>query len=267
MKLTRYLLRATRNGSYGDSMERVMLNTVLGALPLQADGRSFYYADYNVAAKRIYSVHRWPCCSGTLPQVVADYGINTYLREPGAVWVNLYQPSQVRWTERGTEIQLEQTGSYPEEDVVRIRLKLSRPMGFVLRLRVPAWSAGNAGVTINGRPVTIGIERGFASIERVWRTGDSLELKLHMALRLEPLPANGGPAHTQTVAMMWGQLVLFALRDPDERSVLKFASADLLTAQRTGPLKWVVTAAGRARSFIPFTEIGDAEYSTYLLLA
>jgi hypothetical protein len=85
MKLTRYLLRATRDGRYGDSMERVMHNTVMGALPLQPDGRSFYSSDYNVVAKRVYSVHRWPCCSGTLPQVVADYGINGFLREKGAV--------------------------------------------------------------------------------------------------------------------------------------------------------------------------------------
>lgn len=45
MKLSRYLLRATRDGHYGDSMEQVMLNTALGALPLQAEGRSFYYSD------------------------------------------------------------------------------------------------------------------------------------------------------------------------------------------------------------------------------
>ena len=53
MKLTRYLLRATRDGKYGDSMERVMLNTILGVLPLQPDGRAFYHQDYNYVGKRI----------------------------------------------------------------------------------------------------------------------------------------------------------------------------------------------------------------------
>ena len=86
MKLTRYLLRATHDGHYGDSMERVMLNTVLGVLPLQADGRSFYHSDYNDIGKRIYSDTRWPCCAGSLPQAVADYGINSYFRAPGKVW-------------------------------------------------------------------------------------------------------------------------------------------------------------------------------------
>ena len=36
---------------------------------LQSDGRAFYYADYNRAGQKVYSNHRFPCCSGTLPQV------------------------------------------------------------------------------------------------------------------------------------------------------------------------------------------------------
>ena len=41
-KLARYLLRVTRDGRYGDSMERVFYNTILGAKPLQPDGQAFY---------------------------------------------------------------------------------------------------------------------------------------------------------------------------------------------------------------------------------
>ena len=77
-KLTRYLLRVTRDARYDDSMERMMYNTVLGAMPLQENGENFYYCDYNFNGKREYKPVRWACCSGTLPQVVADYRINTY---------------------------------------------------------------------------------------------------------------------------------------------------------------------------------------------
>ena len=44
-KITRYLLCATKDSRYGDSMERVLYNTILGAWPIQADGTSFYYSD------------------------------------------------------------------------------------------------------------------------------------------------------------------------------------------------------------------------------
>src|SRR6185437_11732947 len=40
-KITRYLLRTTRDSRYGDSMERVLYNTVAGAKPILADGTSF----------------------------------------------------------------------------------------------------------------------------------------------------------------------------------------------------------------------------------
>ena len=100
-KLTRYLLRVTRDPRYGDSMERMMYNTILGALPLQRDGRSFYYSDYNLQGSKVYCDHRWPCCSGTHPQVAADYRINTYLRDPQGIFVALYIPSKATWKQNG----------------------------------------------------------------------------------------------------------------------------------------------------------------------
>ena len=53
-KLTRYLLRITRDSRYGDSMERVLYNCALGARPIQPDGRAFYYSDYNTLGKQVF---------------------------------------------------------------------------------------------------------------------------------------------------------------------------------------------------------------------
>jgi len=53
-KITRYLLLETADSRYGDSMERVLYNTILGAKPLQPDGTSFYYSDYNDHAQKGY---------------------------------------------------------------------------------------------------------------------------------------------------------------------------------------------------------------------
>lgn len=267
MKLTRYLLRATRDGAYGDSMERILHNTVLGALPLQPDGRSFYSSDYNTSARRVYSEHRWPCCSGTLPQVVADYGINTYFREPGAVWVNLYQPSELRWKERDTPVAIEQTGGYPQDSAIQLRVTAAHPVTFALRLRIPAWvEPSAASLKVNGHSFAIKASAGFATIERAWRSNDAVTLDLPMALRLETLPANGRP-HPETVALLRGPVVLFAIRNPGERGPVSLSSDALLSAQRTGPAEWMVAGSGSPRIFVPFTEIGDREYTTYLRLA
>jgi len=263
MKLTRYLLRATRDGRYGDSMERVMLNTVMGVLPLQPDGRAFYHQDYNYIGKRVYSTSIWPCCSGTLPQVVADYGINTYLREPGAVWVNLYQPSKLRWMEGSKLVSIEQTSDYLADGTVRLKISAGAPVSFMLRLRIPAWAGAGSTLIVNQRPVTIAAQKGFTTIDRTWRNGDTVELRLPMSLRLEAIPANGGPEHPETVALLYGPLVLFALREPGESGPVTLSRDALLNAERTGPMEWRVKNAGQSRRMVPFVDVGDRMYSTY----
>ena len=264
-KLTRALLRATREGRYGDSMERVIHNAALGSLPLEPDGHSFYYADYNVMAKRIYSVHRWPCCSGTQPQLAADYGINGYLHEPGAVWVNLYQPSALRWQEGADTLALEQTTEYPRNGRVVLRLSSApRPVNLRLMLRVPAWANGGAVIAVNGDRVPIQLERGFARVERVWRQGDEVTLTLPMVLRLEALPSNGGLMHLETVALLRGPQVLFAIRDPWESGALSLSPDALLSAEQTGASEWTVTTPTGQRRFVPWPEIGNRTYTTYI---
>ncbi len=266
-KLTRYLLRVTRDGRYGDSMERVMLNTVMGALPLQADGRTFYSQDYNVMGKRVYSEHRWPCCSGTLPQVVADYGVNGYLREPGAVWVVLYQPSEVRWMEGATAVGMEQTGEYVQDGRVKLRVTAARPVRFAVRLRVPGWAGDGMTVLVNGRSLAARVDAGFATVDRVWRTGDVVEVALPMALRLQALPPDGAVSHEDTVALMRGPAVLFPLREAGETGPIAMKREAVLGAERTGAMEWTATdAAGSRRRMVPFVDVGERVYSTYVKL-
>jgi len=88
-KLTRYLLRVTRDSRYGDSMERVMYNTILGAKPLERDGRTFIIRTTTSRQQGLFAA-RLACCSGTMAQVAADYRINTYFRDARGVYVNLY---------------------------------------------------------------------------------------------------------------------------------------------------------------------------------
>jgi hypothetical protein len=258
MKLTRYLLRATRDGRYGDSMERVMVNTVLGARPLQADGSTYYYSDYNFAGRRVYHNAKWACCSGTLPQVATDYGINSYLQEPGAVWVNLYIPSVLRWSVGANQIEMEQTGNYPLSDAVEFRVTAGRPETFALHLRIPAWAEG-ARVAVNGRVMPLEVMKGFAVVRRTWKSGDVVELELPSKLRLEAIDA----AHPEVVALVRGPLVLFAKTASQPR----LTREQVLGARRSAGAEWVVDTEEGSLRMVPFTEVGDAAYTTYLKLS
>ena len=255
-KLTRYLLRVTRDSRYGDSMERMMYNTVLGAKPLQPDGRTFYYSDYNFDGSKVYKQAHWPCCSGTLPQVASDYRINTYFRDSAGVYVNLYIPSTVHWTHNGAQVSLSQKSDYPFEPNIEFEWTVSKPAELAVNLRIPIW-AGAASISVNGKRVSApAIPGSFAAIRREWKTGDRIEFELPMSARLEPID----PRHPQTVALLRGPLVLFAIKGAADT----FARNQLLAAKRAGPRAWQVESANRSVPFLPFTIIEDERYSTYV---
>jgi DUF1680 family protein len=254
-KLTRYLLRVTRDSKYGDSMERVMYNTVLGAKPLLADGSTFYYADYNFQGRKIYKDVHWPCCSGTLPQVAADYRINVYFGDPEGVYVNLYLPSTLRWTQGDAQVSLTQRSGYPFDGSVQLDLELSKPAEFAVLLRIPVWAEG-ASILVNGKPVPA-VPGAFATIHRSWKTGDLIEMDLPMRLRLEAI----APQHPQTVALLCGPLVLFAVTDVAPAVTAR----QLLSAKRTGPEAWQVETDRGPLALLPFTALGDRQYSTYVI--
>jgi DUF1680 family protein len=253
-KLTRYLLRVMGDSRYGDSMERMMYNTILGAKPLEADGRTFYYSDYNFKGRKVYSPHGWPCCSGTMPQVAADYRINTYFRDGRGVYVNLYIPSTVRWTQGGAQVSLTQKSEYPYDSHVQFEVKASRAAEFAVSLRIPAWATG-ASVSVNGRRQAA--QAGsFARVQRQWKTGDRIEVELPMTTRLEAID----PQHAETVALLVGPVVLFAVTDAEP----KVTRAQLLAAKKNGVQSWQVDTGGGTMKMLPFTAIGEEQYSTYL---
>ena len=261
-KLTRYLLRVTRDAHYGDSMERIMYNTVLGAKPLQDNGEAFYYSDYNFDGKRVYKEAHWPCCSGTLPQVATDYRINTYFRGPQQVYVNLYVPSTLRWTENGAALALMQEGEYPYEDHVTFTLTASTPTELALHFRIPAWAEG-AAVFVNGaRQKGLTLPGQFAEIRREWKTGDQVELELPLMVRLEAIDAR----HPDAVALLRGPLVLMAVKQEQNDPVPRVTRERLLAAQRLSEREWQVTAPNGPVKLLPFTSLGDLPYTTYVRL-
>ena len=233
-------------------------STVLGAKPLLPDGSTFYYADYNFQGRRIYKDVHWPCCSGTLPQVAADYRINVYFGDSEGVYVNLYIPSTLRWTQGGAQASLTQKSGYPFDGSVKLDLALSKPAEFAIHLRIPAWAEG-ASIFVNGKSVPMSGGPGkFAAIRRSWKNGDAVEMSLPMKLRLEAIDAH----HPQTVALLCGPLVLFAITDVPPAVTAR----QLLSAKKGGPVSWQVETDRGPMGMLPFTAIGEQQYSTYVIV-
>ena len=261
-KITRYLLRVTKEARYGDSMERILYNTILGAWPIQADGTSFYYSDYATTGKKVWYGQKWPCCSGTFPQLAADYHISTYLRSADGVYVNLFTPSSVQWNDGGSKYGLRLETKYPFANKIQIQVSASAPKEYTIYVRIPEWAMPNPVLMVNGKRVSTETQPGtFAAVRNTWKDGDRVELELPMPLRLEQVDAN----HPNIVALMQGPLVLMAVTESQptfDRNALLQAKA----VNNAGG-DWSATSAdGSQITMRPFTTIDKESYSTYVLL-
>lgn len=264
MKLARYLLRFTGEARYGDGLERVLYNTVLGAKDPKGDDYFFYYSDYHPATQKVFHPDKWPCCAGTLPQAVADYVISSYFQSEDGILVNLFVPSELRWQVHGMPAKWAQTTSYPESEETELRLEVPAAVEFTLYVRIPGWLKSPAEIAVNGKAQSVPAQPGtFAVLRRRWENHDTVQLRLPFAFRAERIDAQ----HANTVAMMRGPLLLVALEP--ELEIPK----DSLTARggfaSAGGRAGAQTFEARTRMekirFVPFYTVQDEAYTTYVV--
>jgi uncharacterized protein len=257
-KITRYLLRTTKDSRYGDSMERILFNTIAGATPIMADGTTFYYADYNNSAKKVHYRDKWPCCSGTFPQLTADYGISSYFQSQDGIYVNLFVPSRVSWSQNSTPCTLTQTTQYPAGNTTQLNFALSRPETFAVYVRIPEWAGAKSSVSVNGRRAEKeGIPGKFLAVQRTWKDGDRVEVEFEMPLRLEAVDEQ----NPNRVALMHGPIALFAVGTMPSR----IKRNQLLAATRVAPLAddWLVHTDEGGLTLRAFASIMSENYRLY----
>ena len=240
-------------------MEQVLYNTIAGAKPTLADGTTFYYSDYNnEGAKKVFYKDKWPCCSGTFPQLAADYGISSYYPGKDGIYVNLFLPSRVTWLQNNARCTLTQQTSYPTSNATQIQFEMARPENFTVYLRVPAWADAKTRISVNGKRVEGDVAPGkFFPLARTWKNGDRVEFEIGMPLRLQAVD----PQNPDTVALLRGPLALFGVGTLPA----KFTRAQLLAAAAAAQSSedWLVqTDAGRV-TFRSFAAIGDETYRLY----
>ncbi len=258
VNLDRYLIRFTGNPKYGDNMERVILNGMLAALPMQPDGRTFYYSDYHPGARKQYFPSAWPCCSGTYPENAADYPLDIYFHSDNGLYVNLFAPSEVRWHRGEKIITLDQSTGFPKSDTMTLVVHTAKATRFALNVRVPRWAIKPAAIFLNGRPLEVKCTPGaFLAIARKWREGDTVTATFPMPLRFEPVDAQT----PKVAALMYGPVMLVALADGE----INFKENE------SNPEQWIhlqdkdslTFRADDGTLFRPFYLITTERYTTY----
>ena len=258
-KLDRYLLRLTGDPRYGDHLERVVYNTLLGVKQPDSDGDYPYYSTYGPKATKVWYPHKWPCCSGTLVQGVSDYVLNLYLRAADGITVNMYAPSELRFEQNGAKIKLTQVTDYPAGEIVSMRIETNAPQIWTLRLRIPGWLEGPARITVNGAAAAPAKAGSFAALRRRWKGGDLVELRLPQGFRAEPID----DLHPNVVAVMRGPLMLVAIDPPDGMEKRPLPIEEGFSALSQHADAWTRNEGGQQIVFIPFYQVQNEQYTTY----
>ena len=284
LKLTRRLFLRDADPARIEFYERGLFNHILASQD-PATGMVTYYVALKPGAWRSYSTPEdsfW-CCVGTGMENPARYGEAIYARQGDALLVNLFLASELTWKEKGLVVR--QETRFPDEDRTRLALRLEQPARFALRLRHPAWVKDGFAVSVNGQAQPVeGGPSSYATVEREWRDGDVVEVRVPMSLRFEPTPDD--PTRG---AFLFGPIVLAAdlgaegldakarygpsapevrLEELPPAPVLVAASpAEALARVKPGPgsLSFRTEGLGQPGDVVlrPFFRLADRRYSVY----
>ncbi|MGP3982410.1 beta-L-arabinofuranosidase domain-containing protein [Streptomyces sp. KR80] len=189
LKLSRMLFFHEQDPKYMDYYERALYNQVLGSKQDKADPEKplvTYFIGLLPGHVRDYTPKAGTtCCEGTGMESATKYQDSVYFKKADgtALYVNLYSPSTLTWTEKGVTVT--QTTDYPREQGTRLTVR-GGSAAFDLRLRVPAWAKRGFTVTVNGKKVTADpVPGSYFSVSRTWRDGDTVRVSIPFRLRVE----------------------------------------------------------------------------------
>jgi uncharacterized protein len=262
-----FLLHA--DSKYVDVMERTLYNGLISGVSL--DGKTFFYQNPLEATGNAGKDQRSPwfgvaCCPGNITRFMASVPGYIYAERGDAIWVNLFvaNAADIKM-DNGRTVHFTQETRYPWDGAVKMTVGPDQAGALTVHIRVPGWArnlpiasdlyhfegANSEPVTlkVNGKPATIALDKGYATITRTWKKGDTIELNLPMPVRR--VQAHGDVvADRGRVAIQRGPIV-FAAEWPDNpdgkvRNLLLPATAKLTAEYRPGLLNGVDVVTGKA---------------------
>ncbi|MBE7169332.1 MAG: glycoside hydrolase family 127 protein [Williamsia sp.] len=192
-------LAITGDVQYADRLEKIAFN----ALPAQVDenltDRQYFQQANQVMLTRHtrnFDVNHsgtdvcyglltgYPCCTSNMHQGWPKFTRNLWYATPdGGLAALVYSPSQVKAkVADGVEVQFTEETNYPFDEAIRFTLSTNtrgKGVQFPLHLRIPQWCT-RASILINGTAYQDATGNQIVKINRAWKSGDVVELRLPM---------------------------------------------------------------------------------------
>ncbi|GAB1416811.1 glycoside hydrolase family 127 protein [Paludibacter sp.] len=194
------MIEITGKTDWADWLEKVTFN----ALPTQAtdnyDSRQYYQQLNQVEVSRqprnfVTCYHGtdqlfgeltgYPCCTSNMHQGWPKFTQNLwYGSHDNGLAALVYSPSNVTAkVGTGVEVQMIEETNYPFDESIVFTLKITnkkiKSVEFPFYLRIPEWATG-AKISINGTVYKKAEKSTIERINRIWKSGDKVELLLPM---------------------------------------------------------------------------------------
>ncbi|GEM_PF-3333328 len=238
MALTLDMLRMTGDSLAADELELSAWNAVLGAqhpdgcwwtyntpmggvptegmspmgLPAPMNDVPWYLGErvparYDIGWQDREGASYLSCCANNGPRglgIVSEWAVMT---AADGLTLNFYGPSTfVARAPSGQNVRLAQSTSYPIGGRIRLVVTPDRNEQFTLRLRIPGWSRATR-VLLNGQAHPIPKPGTYLSLNRVWRSGDTIDLTLDMSPRI--LIGGPPPPDSRTDGSAEGKVAIY----------------------------------------------------------
>jgi DUF1680 family protein len=213
LKLTSGLFLFDQRAEYMDYYERGLYNHILASVAEDSPANTYHVPLRPGSVKQFGNANMtgFTCCNGTALESSTKLQNSIYFKsaDNNALYVNLYVPSTLNWTDRNVTVT--QTTAYPKED--QTRLTINGKGKFDLNVRVPHWATRGFFVKINGKEQKINAVPGsYLTISRKWKNGDTVELQMPFHFYLEPV------MDQQNIASLFYGPVLLAAQETEPRT-------------------------------------------------
>ncbi|HTJ36365.1 MAG TPA: beta-L-arabinofuranosidase domain-containing protein [Dactylosporangium sp.] len=269
LKLTRELWMVYPDqAAYFDFYERALLNHLVGAQnPADSHGHITYFTPLNPGGRRgvgpAWGGGTWStdyasfwCCQGTGVETNTKLMDSIYFYSGTTLTVNLFVPSVLTWSQRG--ITVTQTTTYPVSDTTTLQVTGGVSGSWTMRVRIPAWTSG-ATVSVNGVAQSVATTPGtYASLTRSWTSGDTVTVKLPMAVAVRPANDNAN-----VVALTYGPVVLAGNYGSTALSALPALNTSSVTRTSSTSLAFSATANNTTVGLGPFHDAQGFNYTVY----
>ncbi len=213
LKLDRQLFMYDQTAKYMDHYERALYNHILSSVA-EADAGNTYHVPLNPGSRKNFgnaNMSGFTCCNGTALESHTKLQDTIYFRSANhqALYVNLFIPSTLTWTERNISVQ--QVTDFPYADTTKLVVKGTGK--FDLKVRVPSWATRGFFVKINGRDTAVKTAPGtYMTIARTWRDNDTVEIRMPFTFSLDHI------VDQPNVASVFYGPVLLAAEEAAQRS-------------------------------------------------